>query len=210
MDIEKAPSLFVQTGQSILSIFQVGLELTFADDQEEDIDEMISDAKTYERNQGIRGIPADQPRRERLEPGVNLTEEDRKRMDDEDERVRQNNVRERKQRKIRDLLTSLNTLSAALFAAISVVERQIAVLQDLHSVFLTGYRTKTKNYEKGYPLRRNPFHRNVAPIPILSENSEQIWPNTLDTIDEVVRERKSFIKKVRELVENTEVRRKIV
>lgn len=48
------------------------------------------------------------------------------------------------------------------------------------------------------------------PIPILSENPEQIWPKTLDTVDEVVRERKSFIKRVRELVENMEVRRKIV
>jgi len=77
-------------------------------------------------------------------------------------------------------------------------------------VLLTSYRTKAKDYERGYPLRKNPFHRNVAPIPILSENPEQIWPNTLDTIDEVVRERKSFIKKVRELVDNLDIRRKIV
>ena len=188
----------------------MNLALIFVGDQEEDIDEMISDARTCERNQGMRRIPADQPRRARLEPGVNLAEEDRKRMDDEYDQVRQNNVRERKQRKVRGLLTSLSRLSAALFAAISVAERQIAVLQDLHSLFLTSYRTKTKEYEKGYPLRRNPFHRNVASIPILSENPEQIWPNTLDTIDEVVRERKSFIKKVKGLVENMDIRRKIV
>jgi len=97
-----------------------------------------------------------------------------------------------------------------LFAAISLAERQIAVLQDLHSVFLASCRTKSKDSETGYLLPRNPFHRNVVPIPILSENPEQIWPKTLDTVDEVVRERKSFIKRVRELVENMEVRRKIV
>ena len=149
---------------------------------------MISDAKTCERNQGMRRI----------------------RTDDEDEQVRQNNVREREQGKVRGLLASLNRLSAALFAAISVAERQIAVLKDLHSLFLTSYRTKTKEYETGYPLRQNPFHRNVAPIPILSENPEQIWPNTLDTIDEVVREREYFIKKVNQLVGNMDIRRKIV
>ena len=131
-------------------------------------------------------------------------------MDDEDEQVRQNNVRERKQRKVRGLLASFNRLSAALFAAISVAERQIAVLKDLHTLFLTSYRTKTKEYEKEYPLRRNPFYRNVAPIPILSENPEQIWPNTLDTIDEVVREREYFIRKVKQLVGDMDIRRKIV
>ncbi|PUU79844.1 hypothetical protein B9Z19DRAFT_788994 [Tuber borchii] len=115
----------------------------------------------------------------------------------------------KKQERARDLLTALNRLSVDLFAAVSVAERQIAILQDLHSVFLTSYRTKTKDYERGYPLRRNPFYRNVAPIPILSENPEQIWPNTLDTINEVVEERKSFIKKVKELVENMDIRRKI-
>jgi len=35
---------------------------------------------------------------------------------------------ERKQERVRDLLAALNKLSADLFAAISVVERQIAVL----------------------------------------------------------------------------------
>ena len=117
---------------------------------------------------------------------------------------------ERKLERVRDLLATLNKLSADFFAAISVVERQIAVLQDIHSVFLTSYRTKTKDYERGYPLRRNPFHKNIAPIPILWENPEQIWPNTLDTIDEVVRERKSFINKVERLVGNMDIRRKIV
>jgi len=117
---------------------------------------------------------------------------------------------ERKQERVRDLLIALNRLSADLFAAISVGERQIAVLRDLHSVFLTSYRTKTKKYERGYPLRQNPFYNHVAPIPVLSANPEQIWPNTLETIDEVIRERKSFIEKIKELVENMDIRRKIV
>jgi len=140
------------------------------DDQEEDIDQVISDAETYGDDQG----------------------------------------RKRKQKGVRDIIAALHRFSAELFATIGVAKRQIAVLRDLHSVFLTSYRTKTKGYEKGYPLRRNPFHRNVVPIPILSENPEQIWPNTLDTIDEVVRERECFIKEVKELVENMDIRRKIV
>jgi len=103
----------------------------------------------------------------------------------------------KKQNTVRDLLTSLNSLAAELFAAISVAKRQIAVLQDLHNVFLTSY-------------RRKPFHKNFAPIPILSDHREQIVPSTIETIDEVVRERESFIKKIKELAENTEIRRKSV
>ena len=45
-----------------------------------------------------------------------------------------------------------------------------------------------------------PFCKNIASIPILSENSEQIWRNTLDTIDLVVGERKCFITKIEALV----------
>ena len=116
----------------------------------------------------------------------------------------------RKQKRVQDLLTSLNRLSASLSAAIDVVERQISVLQDLHGLFLSSCRTKIKDYEKGYSLRQNPFYKNIAPIPILSENSEQIWPNTLDAIDEVVQERKCFVKNVRALVENMDIRRKMV
>lgn len=66
-----------------------------------------------------------------------------------------------------DNFTSLSGLSAALFAATTVAEWQIAVLQDLRTVFLTSYRTKTSDYEKGYPLRWNPFYKNIIPIPIL-------------------------------------------
>jgi len=146
----------------------MNLVLIFGDDQEEDIDQMISDAETNEDVQGMKT----------------------------------------KQNRVRDLLTSLNKLSARLFAVISVAERQISVLQDLHSIFLPSYKAKTKDYKKGYPLRRNPFHKDVAPT--LPENSEQMWPNTLDTIDEVVRERKSFIQKVKELVENMAIRTNIV
>ena len=144
--------------------------LIFGGDQEEDIDRMISDAETYEDDQGMK----------------------------------------RKQKRVQDLLTSLNRLSVSLFAAIGVVERQIAILQDLHGLFLTSCRTKIKDYEKGYSLRQNSFYNNIAPIPILSENSEQIWPNTLDAVDEVVQERKFFVKKVRALAENMDIRRKIV
>ena len=116
----------------------------------------------------------------------------------------------RKQKRVQDLLISLNRLSAGLVAAIGVVERQIAVLQDLQSLFMASCRTKIQNYEKGCPLRQNSFYKNIAPIPILSENSDQIWPNTLDTIDEMVRERKCFITKIGALVENMKTKRKIV
>ena len=171
---------------------------------------MISDAETHEDNQGIERIPDDYPPSLSQSLEMTFTEEERSQWNEDYERARQNNARKRKQRRVRELLASLNSLSAAFFAAISVVERQIAVLRDLHSVFSMSYPTKTKDYERGYPLRRNPFHRKFAPIPVLSENPEQIWPNTLDTIDEVVRERKCFIKKVKELVENLDIRRKIV
>ncbi|PUU82964.1 hypothetical protein B9Z19DRAFT_1105475 [Tuber borchii] len=117
---------------------------------------------------------------------------------------------ERKQKRFQNLLTSLNRLSGGLFAAIAVAERQIAVLQDLHGLFLTSCRTKINDYEKGYPLRQNPFYKNIAPIPILSENSEQIWPNTLDTIDEVVREKRCFITRIEALVENMKIKRKFL
>ncbi|KAG0128935.1 hypothetical protein HOY82DRAFT_522130 [Tuber indicum] len=156
---------------------------------EEDIDKIISDATTYEHNQGMEEDLAD----------AQLERE-----------VREERVRQRKQKRVRDLLTALNRLSAALFAAISVAERQIAILRNIHSIFLTSYRTKPKDYERGYPLRQNPFYKNVIPIPILSKHPEQIWPNTLDTIDEVVRDRKSFLEKIKRLVENMDIRRKIL
>ena len=183
---------------------------------------MILDAKIYERNQGMRGIPTDWRQRTDLELLVDLElrtdleqraglpAEVRRKMNKEDKLVWQKNVRKRKQQRIRELLTALNSLSAGLFAAISVAERQISVLQDLHSLFLTSCRTKTKDHDKGYPLRQNPFYKNIASIPILSENSEQTWQNTLDTIDKLIRERTFFIKKVKELVENMDIRRKIV
>jgi len=116
----------------------------------------------------------------------------------------------RNHRRVQDSITSLNGISASLLSAISVAERQIAILQDLQDLFLASCRTKIKDYEKGYPLRQNPFYRNIAPIPILSENSEKIWPNTLDAIDKVVEGRKCFIEKVKELVGSMENRRKFV
>jgi len=188
----------------------VNLELTFGGDQEEDIDQMISDAEKYEDDQEMMRIPDDEPLELRLPPGVELTEEEKSEWEVETNRARRNKVQKRKQKRVRGLLAALNSLSADLFAATSVAERQIAVLQDLHNVFSTSYRTKTKDYEKGYPLRQHPFYKNIAQIPIFSENSEQTWSNTLDTIDEVVRERKCFIRKVKELVENMDIRGKIV
>ena len=137
-------------------------------------------------------------------------EEDIDRMISDAEIYEDDQGMKRKHKRVQDLLTSLNRLSASLFAAIGVVERQIAVLQDLHSLFLTSCRTKIKDYEKGYSLRQNPFYKNIDPILILSENSEQIWPNTMGAIDEVVQERKCFVEKVRALVENMDIRSKIV
>jgi len=172
---------------------------------------MISDARIYEDNQGMERASADNPVGLALLPGVRLTwGEEEWRWYEYHVRARQENVGKRKQRRIRDLMASLNMLSASLLAAISVAERQIAVLQNLHDLFFTSCRTKTEGYEKGHPLRENPFYKNIAPIPILSEGSNQIWPSTLDAIDEVVRERKCFIQKVKELVENMDMRRKIV
>jgi len=109
-----------------------------------------------------------------------------------------------------DHITSLARLSAALFAAASVAERQIAILRDLHKVFSKSYRTKNSDCENGHPLRRNPFYGHIIPIPILSEYPEQMWLNTLETINEVVREREDFIKKITGLVEHMGVGRRIV
>ena len=85
----------------------------------------------------------------------------------------------REQKRFQDFLSSLNRLSVSLFAAIGVAEPHIAILQDLHCLFLASCRTKIKDYEKRYSLRQNPFYKNIAPISILSENSEQIWPKCL-------------------------------
>jgi len=41
-------------------------------------------------------------------------------------------------------------------------------------------------------------------------NPKQIWPDTLDAIDEVVRERKFLIEKIQNLVENMEIGKEIV
>ncbi|PUU82942.1 hypothetical protein B9Z19DRAFT_965966 [Tuber borchii] len=106
-------------------------------------------------------------------------------------------------------IASFNKLSAALYAAINMAERQIAILQDLHNIFLAGHQKKTRDPEKEYPLRQNLSHRDAAPTPTLRGNPGRILPNALDTkvIGRVVQERKSFIRKVKGLVENTVVRR---
>ncbi|PUU82943.1 hypothetical protein B9Z19DRAFT_1073806 [Tuber borchii] len=177
---------------------------------EEDIDEMILDSKTYEDNQGMAGIPDDAPAQ--LRPWLEMvhSKEELLKWDRVYERVRQNTVRKRKQGRIRDLHIFLNRLSATFLATISVAEQQVAVLQDLHGLFSTSYRTKTKDGEKEYPLWQNPLLKNIFPIPIISQNPEQEWQNTLDIIGQVVRERKSFIKKIKVLVQSMEVRREIL
>lgn len=165
---------------------------------------------TYEDDQKEEKISRGRLLRRIFQSRVIATEGDRQRWREEEERARKVKVRERKQERVRDLLTSINNLGAALLAVIRVSERQIAVLQDLHTVFSTSYRTKTQDHEKGYSSLRNPFYRNIVPIPVLLENPGQIWPGAVDTVDEVIRERRSFVLEVKELVGNMEIRRKIV
>ncbi|PUU79595.1 hypothetical protein B9Z19DRAFT_1081323 [Tuber borchii] len=148
---------------------------------EEDINQMILDAKSYEDTQG------------------------RARILMWDERPRRSVTR----RGLRDLLASLNRLSAGLFASIMVAERQITILQDIQSIFSISYRRKTRDRKEIYPLRQNPF-QNIALAPISLGNPEQIWPDTLDTIDEVIRERKRLIEKIKMLVENMGISKEIL
>ena len=110
----------------------------------------------------------------------------------------------------RGLLTAINTLLANLFATVSVAERQVAILQDLHRVFSTGHQKEIEDGKSEYQLRQNPFFKDVAQAPILSGYPEPVWPNILGTIDEVFRERKCFIKRVKGLVEHMNIKRKIV
>ncbi|RPB03054.1 hypothetical protein L873DRAFT_1787206 [Choiromyces venosus 120613-1] len=133
---------------------------------EEEIDHAISNAKTGEDNQSIKSIPVDMPLTLKLLIAL-----------------------PKQHAEVQRLLISLNSLSAYMFAAISVVER---------------------NDKVNSQRRQNPFHRNPAPIPIFQENPEQIWSNTLDTIKEVDQERKSFIQKIKDLIENMDIRRKIL
>ncbi|PUU82957.1 hypothetical protein B9Z19DRAFT_1061389 [Tuber borchii] len=167
--------------------------------QEEDIDQIISDTKTYEDNQGILEASPDELPQPSL--GILFTKDY--------EKIREKIVRKIKQRSVRNI-ASFNRISAGLFSAIKVAERQIVILQNLHTVFLTSYLTKTNNREKRYPLPQNLFCKDVAPIPVLSEFPEQLCPNILDAIDEVVRGRKSFIREIKELVEILDVKRKIL
>ncbi|KAG0638285.1 hypothetical protein HOY80DRAFT_968227 [Tuber brumale] len=96
------------------------------------------------------------------------------------------NVRKGEQTRLRDLFTTLNRLSAASLAAICVAERQIVVLQDIHNLFSASCRTKVRESDQRYRSRQNLFHKTSVPIPILSAKPEQIFPATLDTIDEMV------------------------
>lgn len=90
---------------------------------------MISDETGSEDNKGINGIPADESHQLKLPLGAGLTEKEEPKGDEDCKQAQQNKGQKRKQIRVRDLLTSLNRLSAGLFAAISVAER---------SIFLTG------------------------------------------------------------------------
>jgi len=171
---------------------------------------MILDAKTYEDNQGMERISDDNPEGLRRVSAIRLIREEMPAYYEECERTRRNNVWKRKQRRIQEIHASLSNLFASLLAAINLAERQMVVLQDLHSLSSASSRTKTKDYEKGSPLCQRPFYTSIAPIPTPSENSEKIWPNTLVAIDEVIKERKCFIEKIKALVENMEIWREIV
>ena len=185
--------------------------LIFEDNQEEDIDQMISDARTHEDNQGVERNPDDVPLElRRLLKSISPEEQKLLRKEKVFEQARQENVLNRKRRKVRGLLTSLNRLSASLFAAISVAERQITVLQELYTLLSKRDQIKTKAREGGYPLRQNSSFKDIAPTLTPSENPEQLWPGDLVAIDRVVRERKSFIKKIKVLVENMGARREAV
>ncbi|KAG0638287.1 hypothetical protein HOY80DRAFT_906499, partial [Tuber brumale] len=163
---------------------------------EEDIDKVILDVTTCNDNPGMGGDPDDG----QLPTRVGLTDW-----------VRERTRREgRKKKRVRVLLTSLNRISVALFAAISVTERQIVILQDIHDLFLTSCPTKVGDYEKRYRSWQNPFHKTSAPIPILSENPEQIFPATLDAIGGVIGGRRSSLQKIKQLVENIDIRRKML
>ncbi|PUU79841.1 hypothetical protein B9Z19DRAFT_1063916 [Tuber borchii] len=180
--------------------------------KEEDIDRVILDEKTSEDNKVMKGTPASELHQLELPLGVALTEKQEPKGDEDCKRAQQDKVQKRKQRRVRDLLISLNRLSASLFAAISVAERQVAVLQDLHSVLLTGYLPIHKSPEKRYPLRRNRLYKNTSIdlTPVLPEHNDQARVNILDAIDGVAQERECFIKKIKDLVENMGVRRKIL
>lgn len=160
---------------------------------------MISHAKTYEVNQGVPDLHDQEPPPPPRLFIFSLGTWRKSTWAKDYERARKNEVRRRKEERVRDLVTSLNSLSGAMFAAIRVAERQIAILQDLHKMVLISC-----------PPRQHSFYKSDSRIHILSEYPELVWSNILDTIDEMVRERKSFIEKIKELVENMDAKRKIV
>ena len=48
--------------------------------------------------------------------------------------------------------------------------------------------------ESSLNVQQNPVFKDIALAPICSEYPEPVWPSILGTIDEIVRERKSFTK----------------
>ncbi|PUU82954.1 hypothetical protein B9Z19DRAFT_1190015 [Tuber borchii] len=179
---------------------------------EEDINQMISDAKTYEDNQGMERIPDHEPQLRGFWRRLPSSLMKKQKSSYPYERARQNRVHKCKQRRVRDLLTSLNSLSAALFAAIAVAERQTVVLLDLRKMLLASCQTEatSKNHEERYPPHRSPSYKRVPGILTPLKYPEQEWRNILGTINEMVQERKSFIQKIKELVENMDIRGEIL
>lgn len=76
---------------------------------------MISDAKNYEDDQGVERILSDNPPNLRQSLEMGLTEDERIEWNEDCGRARQNNVRTRKQKRVRELLASLDMLSVGFF-----------------------------------------------------------------------------------------------
>ena len=181
----------------------MNLALILGDNQEEDIDQMISGAKIYEDNQGMERIFDDSSHN--LVPSLEMSP-----PKEDHEQAQQNNFQKRKRKRVQDLLTSLYRLSEGLSAATSVAERQIIVLQDLHSGFLASCEAKTGDCKEGYQFWQGSSRKGITLIPIPLEYPQQIWPNTLDIIADVVLERRRFVEKIQTLVQKMEAGRKSV
>jgi len=162
----------------------------------------MSDGESHEGNQEMEMVPADyRQQREPIPRVLSLSAQEGEREGqyggrENHEEARQTSVQKRKQGSIQELFASLNGLSAGLFAATSVAERQVTLLDELRSVFSTSC---------GNPE----YLRNASLIPILSEYPVQV-ATILKTIEELIREREAFIRKVKSLMEYMEIKRYIV
>ncbi|PWW79097.1 hypothetical protein C7212DRAFT_153698 [Tuber magnatum] len=168
---------------------------------EEDLDQIISGTGTHERDLETNDTPKDPSVGQAPHRGAISTPGEPRRGGDYQQNYFQRNQR-------RALLTSLNRHSAALFSVIMVAERQIELLHDLHRVFSTIYPARTQDHGGNQSPKNRPY-QNIFPRPILLESPGEIQSNSLDTIDELIRERILFIKKIKVLVKNIDNRRSI-